>query len=274
MKKLLILLSIITLVSCEEVINVDLTTSEPKLVIDASINWAKGTSGNVQTIKLSTTTGYYQREIPKVSGATVYITNSSNVTFNFIEETIPVNNTGKYTCSNFIPLIGETYLLTVIYNGETYTAEEKLLQAPDITNIEQQNDLGLNNDQIGLKTNFNDISNQDNFYLLRYETNVTPFPEYQILGDKFNQNSNMVGLYTNEKLIAGSEFSCSLYGITKRYYNYMTLLIGASSGGNSGPFQVPPTKVRGNITNITNPNSNPLGYFRLSETVSLNYTVQ
>ncbi|MFY7758329.1 MAG: DUF4249 domain-containing protein, partial [Flavobacterium stagni] len=65
-------------ISCEDVVNVDLETAAPKLVIDANILWNKGTVGNEQTIKLSTTTGYYNTETPKVSGATVYITNSTN----------------------------------------------------------------------------------------------------------------------------------------------------------------------------------------------------
>jgi hypothetical protein len=63
-------------VSCEEVIDVNLNTG-PKLVIEASINWLKGTSGMVQRIKLTTTTGYFKTVIPVVSNATIFITNSS-----------------------------------------------------------------------------------------------------------------------------------------------------------------------------------------------------
>ena len=58
------------------------TYSQSKLVIDASIKWQKGTIGNDQTIKLSTTTGFYDSVIPTVSGATVFVTNSSNTVFN------------------------------------------------------------------------------------------------------------------------------------------------------------------------------------------------
>ena len=54
-------------ICCEDVVNVDLETAAPKLVIDANILWNKGTVGNEQTIKLSTTTGYYSSETPKVS---------------------------------------------------------------------------------------------------------------------------------------------------------------------------------------------------------------
>ena len=44
--------------SCEDVVKVDLNTATPKLVIEANINWEKGTPGNIQRIKLSTTTSF------------------------------------------------------------------------------------------------------------------------------------------------------------------------------------------------------------------------
>ena len=63
--------------SCEDVVDIDLETAEPKLVIDASLKWPKGTSGNEQTIKLTTTTGFYENIIPFVTGATVFVTNGN-----------------------------------------------------------------------------------------------------------------------------------------------------------------------------------------------------
>ena len=62
--------------SCQDVIDVPLNTEKPRLVIEASINWQKGTLGNNQKIKLTTTTNYYSNVIPAVSGATVFIKNS------------------------------------------------------------------------------------------------------------------------------------------------------------------------------------------------------
>ena len=86
MKKILLFIFFIFLTTCEEVVDVHLSTAAPRLVVDATINCNRGTTGTVQTIKLSSTTGYYQSEIPKVSGATVFIKNSANQVFNFIEE--------------------------------------------------------------------------------------------------------------------------------------------------------------------------------------------
>ena len=67
---ILLLTVALSFTSCEEVINVDLNTAKPRLVIDAALKWEKGTDGAIQKIKLSTTTGYFDQNIPKVSGAT------------------------------------------------------------------------------------------------------------------------------------------------------------------------------------------------------------
>ena len=62
MKKLIyIWLLIPILISCEDVIDVDLKTAEPRLVIDASLNWVKGSQGNSQIIKLSLTAPFYDK---------------------------------------------------------------------------------------------------------------------------------------------------------------------------------------------------------------------
>ena len=68
MKKLLLLLSItVLLANCEKPIGVDLHEGAPKLVVDAEINWEKGTAGNEQKIKLTTTSSYFSSTVPIVS---------------------------------------------------------------------------------------------------------------------------------------------------------------------------------------------------------------
>ena len=62
--------------SCTDVIDVDVPVAPPRLVVEASIDWIKGTDGSEQTIKLSTSTPYFEnlQESP-VSGASVKIIN-------------------------------------------------------------------------------------------------------------------------------------------------------------------------------------------------------
>lgn len=274
MKNILILIVFFLVSSCETVIDVDLNTAPERLVVDANINWEKGTTGNTQTIILSKSAGYYQNGTPKVSGAVVYITDSSNNVFDFTEEPYVDSITGRYTCSFFQPVLGETYTLTIVVEGKTYTAVESLLPTPDISNIEQENNLGINNDEIGIKINFNDEPIQSNYYLLRTDDTTQLFPYYQVFNDQFNQGNIISGLYSSPDLVSGNQINFKLYGISKRYHNYMKLLINASAGSDNGPFQVIPTIVRGNIINQTNSQEFAFGYFRLGETNSSIYIVQ
>ena len=55
----LALLLLVFFTSCTVVIEVEVPSEEPRLVIEASINWEKETVGNNQRIKLSKSTPYF-----------------------------------------------------------------------------------------------------------------------------------------------------------------------------------------------------------------------
>lgn len=253
---------------CEEVVNVDLSNAPPKLVIEAPINWRKGTSGAQQTIKLTTTTGYFEDEIPIVTGAVVYIKNSANQQFNFTE----VPNTGRYVCNNFKPVIEATYTLTVISNDQIYTASETL---KSITPIDYftQNDAG-ELAGIVVRAFYKDPAEVDNYYLYRYAYSNKVTSTYYADEDKFYQGNEFFSVSDDEDLKIGDEVEVTHYGISKQYFNYMSILVDIADTGTGGPFQTPPATVRGNIINTTDKNNYPLGYFSLSETVSKKYTVK
>jgi hypothetical protein len=274
LKKIISIL-VITLffASCEDKVNVDLDTANPKLVIDANIQWQKGTPGNEQKIKLSTTTDYYSNVIPAVSGATVTIQDISSLTaiiFPFIE----IPNTGEYVCSSFVPVINHEYLLTINYNGQTYKSTEKLLATPTIDNIEQTTVQGFGGDEIQVKFFYQDNGAEDNNYLIGVKNSSLAIPEYGVLKDEFFQGNQMFGFYTDDNLEPGKQLLFSLQGISTRYYNYMNKLLNIAGSGGGSPFATPPATLRGNIINQTDENNYPLGYFHLSEIDTRNYVVQ
>lgn len=270
LKKILILTISIFLVSCEDVIEVDLDTAEPRLVIDASIDWVKGTPGNEQKIILSTTTGYYNEEFPSVSGADIAITNTAGTIFNFIE----TSGTGEYICTNFEPAIGETYTLTVQLNNEAYTATETLIAVPEIENtIEQENEGGFGGDEVEVTFYYQDNGNQVNYYLFKFSDDNVAFPQYSVEDDENNQGNLTPVYYSNEDLEPGDLINFKLYGISERFYDYFKKILIAS-GNDDGPFQSTPTPVRGNILNQTNSKNYTFGYFRLSEVDTKDYTIQ
>lgn len=255
---------------CEDVVSVDLKNAPPKLVIEASINWYKGTSGNEQKIKLTTTTDYYGNVIPKVSGATVYIKNSANTTFNFTENL----DSGEYFCTTFVPVINETYTLTVISNGQTYTAKETLKPVPPITKIIQNNLGGFDGKTIEIKTYFNDPASEENFYLFGYSYQNKLLNNYFVGEDTFFQGNEFFSASQNDELKAGDKIGITHFGISKTYSNYIKVLVSIAGSSNGAPFQSPAATVRGNIINTTDFDNYALGYFSVSEADIRSYTVQ
>ncbi len=269
-KKYIIIALSLCLFSCEKVIIVDLETASPRLVIDASIDWVKNTVGNEQTIKLSTTTGYYDSEFPTVSGANVVVTNSKNVNFDFVE----VSGKGEYVCTNFQPVIGETYTLKINLNGQTYTATETLTDVARIEeNIEQNNTGGMGGDEVEIIYYYQDSPSQLNNYLYSVVTPQVAFPQYSAESDENNQGNLTPVYYSYKDLKPGDVVHLKLYGISKRYYDYFRKLL-AASGADTGPFPTIPSAVRGNITNQTQSDNYPYGYFRLSEVAVKDYVIK
>lgn len=257
-------------IGCEDVIDVDLDNAVPKLVIEAAINWKKGTSGNQQKIKLTTTSGFYSSEIPKVSGATVSIKNSANVVFNFIE----VPNTGEYTCATFIPVLNETYTLTIISKGNTYSATETLKSVTPITKIVQNNQGGFTGNDVEIKTFYQDPNGESNYYLYKYAYSNQKKSDFYVDEDEFFNGNEFFSISQNDELKKGDTIEVSHFGISKAYYNYMSILVSIAGNSGGGPFQSPPATVRGNITNTTDSANYPLGYFSLSEVDVRNHTIE
>ena len=263
MKKLIIyfvlVFTTVLFSSCEDVIDVDLNNAEPKLVIDGIIKWQKGTTGAEQVIKLSLTNDFFTNDILAANGASVTITNSLNETFIFLEDGV----TGNYICNNFNPVIGETYSLVVVYNGELYSATNTFVSGPPILNVQQEIAQGFGGeDEIEVKYFFQDNGSEDNYYLLGVKNPNKQIPEFGVVSDEFFQGNLMFGFYGSSETESGITLKLSVQGITFGYYNYMNILTTIAGSGTGNPFATPPATLRGNIINQTNSDNFPLGYFQ------------
>ncbi len=274
MKKIIIKFAVICALianfSCEQVIDVDLDTASPKLVVEANINWQKGTLGNIQNIKLSTTTSYFSNTFPVVNNAIVTVKNSANTSFLFTE----LNNSGTYQCTTFVPQINEKYTLTIVSNGQTYSGFETLKPIVPITNITQKNDGGFLGNAKEIKTFYVDPALENNFYLYKYQYSGVTKPDFYVDEDEFFQGNPFFSISQNNDLKTGDSVTVTHFGISQQYYNYLSILLSQSGNTGGGPFQSPPATIRGNVINQTNFENFPLGYFSLSETDSRVYVMQ
>jgi hypothetical protein len=269
MKKHLIILICLFFISCEDVIDVTLDAAEPRLVIDASINWVKGTQGNMQFIKLTLSAPYFDENIPVATGAIVNIRDSKNNIFNFIEE----GNSGIYRNNTFIPEITETYNLTINYDNEVYTASETLMPVVPIDFVEQKSDGGFTGDEIEIKAFYTDPEGVENFYLFEFIRMSSNSQNLEVYDDEFTDGNQIFAFHSDETLETGDELFIINSGISERYYEYLNILLQQTDEQSGDPFQTQPATVRGNCVNQTNPEHYPFGYFRASEVDQLIYTI-
>ena len=271
MRTYLFILSVLLLqTSCEDIIDLDLNDAEPRLVIEASINWIKGTSGKNQFVKLSLTAPYFDSAIPPANGAIVIITDQNNRIYNFVEE----GTTGIYKNSRFIPNINHTYSLEITYNNEVYYATETLKSVVPIDSVGQTLTGGFSGEDAELKAYYTDPADETNFYFFEFISSRPGGDEVNVYEDKFTNGNQIFGFYSDEDLMIGDQITIRNYGISQRFYNFMFILLQQNSGSGGGPFETQPTTVKGNCINTTHPKNFPLGYFRLSEVVELVYTIE
>ncbi|MEM6720917.1 MAG: DUF4249 domain-containing protein [Bacteroidota bacterium] len=264
-----ILILISFLISCTDTVDVDVPNAGSRLVIEASINWEKGTSGQTQTIKLSESTGFFDSNtnVP-VTGATVTVTKEDDGT-EFIFQDL---NNGNYLTSNFIPELNQEYSLEIQYNGQTYMARETLMSVSEINFVEQTIEGDLEEEEIQLKVFFDDPANINNFYLGEFIPSNLPLLTLTELDDEFTDGNENFIEYDNEDLAAGVTVDINLYGISQQYYNYISILIQQS--GDPGIFATTPVQLRGNCMNPNNPDEEVLGYFRLGEVARTSYVIE
>lgn len=259
-----------SMVSCQDVIDVDLDTAEPRLVIDASLDWTKGTNGNSQFIKLTLTAPYFDDSVPPATGAIITVTDSNNNTFSFVEQ----DNSGIYVNNSFIPEISGDYNLTIVYDNETYIASETLTSVASIDFVEQKNDGGFSGEEIELKAFYTDPAGIENFYLFEFMVVKDNSLSLIVYDDIFTDGNQIFAFYSSEDLEAGDELIIKNFGISERTFQFTNLLLEQTNENDGSPFEAQPATVRGNCVNQTNPENFPLGYFRVTESDVITYTVQ
>ncbi|WP_234601883.1 DUF4249 family protein [Dyadobacter chenwenxiniae] len=265
-----LLLLIGLLNSCTDIIDVNVPNGGARLVVDASIKWQKGTTGKTQTINLRKSTAFFDKnpDVP-VTGASVTVTKENDGSvFVFADQ-----NNGSYTAIDFVPEINASYTLKILYNGNSYTATETLIAAPVINRVEQKIEGSDGDEEIVLQVFFDDLGAVKNYYLGEFTPSNLPLPSLGVISDKFSDGNENYIENDNENNVAGVTVGINVYGISKRYYDYLNILIQQSGSDEGGPFPTIPVPLKGNCTNVNDSNEEVLGYFRLGEFDTTPYTI-
>lgn len=275
--KILLSLSLL-LASCTDVIDIEVPEAAPRLVVEASMDWIKGSSGSQQTIKLSTSTPFFDNLVENpVKGAIVKVINDTDSR----EVIFTDQNNGNYTTNEFVPVMDQSYTLEILYDNEIYRASETMTPVTDITTVFQSRENGFDKEALEVNIEFNDPKEIKNFYLTKFQRRGDLLQTLFDVKDEFTDGNKMSIFYekinnddTGEtEFVPGDIVDIDLNGISEQYYNYIKLLI-QQSGGVGGPFSTTPAEIKGNCININSPENYAFGYFRLSEVDKKVYTFE
>ena len=270
LRKIFIILILLFFSSCEEVVDIDLNYSDDRLVIEGYLNLIKENSKIEQQIILSKTTPYYEDETIPANGAKVQIIDYNNNIYQFEER----DNTGRYYALETVPLkLGTNYTLQIQYENQDYIATEKLNQVAPIYKIEQDSIPLFGEIATQIKAFSMDAENEENYSYFEFLSETKDIKEYNVYRDDFSNGSEYYGILLNRRLKKGDSIRLRQYSLSKTAYQYWYLLI-LQNTQQGGPFQTNPANLNGNIINITRPENNPVGYFRVSEVSEIIYTVK
>ena len=247
----LLIASLFLFSSCEEVIEIDLNTSNPQVVIEAQLQEGQ----HPFTVQISETTDYFDSAPPVfIDNATVVLSDNEGESIN-----IPLSDNGKYE-AEVEAVAGKTYSLEVNIDGERYVASSFLPEQVKIMDLEaqfQEENAFLDEGYL-VFTRFEDDPDDKNYYRFIHTVNDTlqnGGNDLQVLDDDlFNGGFARVPLF--QKIFnTGEVVSVMLYHIDKAsydYYNSLSDIVG-EDGPNSG------SAAPGNPT--TNWSNNALGFF-------------
>jgi len=205
--------------SCEDPIDVDLDNITPRLVVEGDIEWEKGTSGNVQTIRLSESTDFFENDIRPVMDAQVVMNQLSTGTsylFTHIGD-------GIYETSDFQPVIDEDYELLITSAGQNFRAVERLYPVPEVDRIEQNMVEEFNGEEeISIDLFAQDPAGIENYYLLTHFPEGDEVPFISIWDDKFIDGNEITFIYRQsfgveeEELASGSNVEIEFMAISEK----------------------------------------------------------
>ena len=265
MKKIYILPILILLIfsNCEKVIEVDVPSIAPKLIIDASfeVYFDESPISAKSIVKLTESADYFDETIPVVSNATVFVTNlSDNSIVNFSD----ADADGNYEPdTDFIPADDIVYELTVIHNNQTYRGKSTKTKSTRIIEVNQGNSTLFSGNEVEINVKIQDELDVDNYYFFDFANN-----NFSVIEDRFfdGQEYEVPNFYGEDEIELPAAVNIRMLGVSKEYFTYLRILISQSGLSGGGPFETVPTSLLGNMINTTDENNFPLGYFHIAET--------
>lgn len=254
MNKILIfaLFSLITLSSCEKVIDLDLNKATPQLVIEGIVD----NTNARDTVKLSKSISFQSdNEFVGVGNALVIITDNTS---GIVDTLTSGYKSGYYITSKITGTPGHQYSLRVVYEGKEYTAQSTMPQQVMLDSLYQETETILGKDIIYARCRFTDPADQVNQYRLKAYKNNNPLDDIIELKDTYHNGLSRSVTFAasdgnsdeKDNIAAGDTIKINFMCIDKNVYDYFNSL-DQTMDANSSVLANPTTNISGGC----------LGYF-------------
>ncbi|MCF0071616.1 DUF4249 domain-containing protein [Dyadobacter sp. CY261] len=276
----LFVLALMTLTSCEDVIDLNTGAGPSQLVVDG---WLTNEPGQ-QTIRLSWTSPYFDNSAPKpVTGAEVTVTDDQGKVYKFEDTDSDGAYTWGKTNADTFGHIGRTYSLKVVNGADIFTAKSELKRVPTVDSVVYRHEKWPFEPDKGPREGFvasfyaRDIEGEGDTYwikpIIRGKPVVDKAVNISIAYDAaFGAGAPSDGLIfilplresitTDSLYSAGAEIGVELHSITYEAFEFLKQV--SEQAANGGLFATPIANVRSNVVNA-NPNGpKALGFFSAS----------
>ncbi len=263
MKKfsILILLSVILLSSCEKVIDIDLSSTDAKIVIEGAITDQAGP----YRVKITKSTDYFvPEEAPAVTGASVIISDNEGNS-----ELLDEVSAGVYETSTLQGVHGRTYTLQVDVEGEVYTASSVLHNKTLIDSLKYEEMTafgptgGGDEQQYRISCFFQDVAGVEEYYRLKVYNNNKLQTAFYMQDDQLTDGQSIVYGRINGDIFNGDSIKVELLKIDKGVYDYYNTLSNILGGGGMQSSSTPANP----ISNISNGAMGCFGAMAIDEAV-------
>jgi hypothetical protein len=248
--------------SCEKVINVDLNTADPKIVIEGSITDQPGP----YTIRVTQSVNFDEpNTFPPVSGAVVTLSDDAGN----VETLTETDEPGLYATNAIQGVPGRTYTLTVSTGEDTYTAVSTMPQPVEMDALLTEEFSGPHGGGKMVQARYTDPAGIANFY--RFILYINHVEELILIANDRLQDGEVTTIPVFSQpdqglAVSGDTAVVYMQTIDEGVYEYFRTLDQMSGGQHGGA--VSTANPRSNI------NNGALGYFSACAIRSKTITVE
>jgi hypothetical protein len=278
----------IALAGCEDVIDVETPSEDPRLVVEGLLRVDTTQMWIPVEIKLTQTSNFFGTIEPVTDVDEIVI-----IIQEIDENGFPEGATGTSSLTQLDPGSGIyvpdpsfdrdqripvsavleanlEFTLVVSWRGRRYAAQTRYVPSVPIDELRLGDNILFDEEETELVVRFTDRPEEGDFYIFDFG-----FGNYLVTEDTFyNGQEFEFSYFYDEEFEPGTALEIGLLGADRNFYNYMDLLLEQTDGA-QGPFQTPVATVRGNVFDVTDldndqvtdnaqqPNTFGLGYFAI-----------